>query len=64
MNLQNNPDLLERLGAAHALGTVRGPARRRFEARARNEPRLRAASLPWRATSRGYALRLWCGKAG
>ena len=37
MNLHQHPELLDRLAAAHALGTLRGGARRRFEALARDE---------------------------
>src|SRR3954470_2883103 len=47
MNLLNHPDLLDRLAAAYALGTLRGGARRRFEAQARQSPTLRAAALAW-----------------
>ena len=35
MQIQRHPELLQRLAAAHALGTLRGGARRRFEAIAR-----------------------------
>jgi anti-sigma-K factor RskA len=47
MNLLNNPELLDRLAAAHALGTLRGGARRRFEAMARQSATVRAAALIW-----------------
>lgn len=47
MNISQNPQLLEQLAASHALGTLRGPARRRFEAIARNNPAVRAAALLW-----------------
>lgn len=47
MNLLNSPDLLDRLAAAHALGTLRGGARRRFETLARQSPAIRAAALVW-----------------
>ena len=47
MNLLQNPDLLDRLAAAHALGTLRGGARRRFEAMARQNPAVRATALLW-----------------
>jgi anti-sigma-K factor RskA len=47
MNLLNHPDLLDRLAAAYALGTLRGGARRRFEAIARQSPTARAAALIW-----------------
>lgn len=47
MRLQHHPELLERLAASYALGTLRGPARRRFEAMAREQPAVRAAALTW-----------------
>jgi len=47
MNLLNNPELLDRLAAAYALGTLRGGARRRFEALARQSATVRAAALIW-----------------
>ena len=47
MNLTQNPELLDRLAAAHALGTLRGGARRRFEALAREHAQVRAAALLW-----------------
>jgi anti-sigma-K factor RskA len=47
MNLLNNPDLLDRLAASYALGTLRGGARRRFEALARQSATVRAAALIW-----------------
>lgn len=47
MDLLRNPDLADRLAAARALGTLRGGARRRFEALARHDPRLRALALIW-----------------
>ena len=47
MKLQRHPELLDRLAAAHALGTLRGGARRRFETLAREEPVVRAAALIW-----------------
>ena len=47
MNLSNNPDLLDRLAASYALGTLRGGARRRFEALARRSATVRAAALIW-----------------
>jgi len=42
-----HPELADRLAAAHALGTLRGGARRRFEALSRHDPRLRALALIW-----------------
>ncbi len=47
MNLSANPRLLELLAASHALGTLRGGARRRFEAIAREQAPVRAAALVW-----------------
>ncbi|AMO23721.1 anti-sigma factor [Ramlibacter solisilvae] len=47
MELLRHPELADRLAAAHALGTLRGGARRRFEALARHDPRLRALALIW-----------------
>lgn len=47
MNLLDHPDLADRLAAAYGLGTLRGGARRRFEAQARRSPALRAAALAW-----------------
>lgn len=47
MNLMRRPDLARQLAAAHALGTLRGGARRRFETMARKSPALRALALEW-----------------
>jgi anti-sigma-K factor RskA len=47
MNLMRNPELADRLAAAYGLGTLRGGARRRFEAQARERPTLRALALAW-----------------
>lgn len=47
MQLQNHPELLDRIAAAYALGTLRGGARRRFETIARQSPTARAAALLW-----------------
>jgi len=47
MNLTEHPELLDKLAASHALGTLRGGARRRFEAMARHSPVVRAAALVW-----------------
>lgn len=47
MNLHQHPDLLQTLAASYALGTLRGGARRRFEAQAREHPAVRAAALLW-----------------
>ena len=48
MNLLNHPELLDRLAASYALGTLRGGARRRFESLARQSATVRAAALIWR----------------
>ena len=55
MNLSGNPRLLELLAASHALGTLRGGARRRFEALAREQPSVRAAALVWQGRLAGIA---------
>ena len=47
MNLIQNPELLDRLAAAYALGTLRAGARRRFEQLAREHAQVRAAALLW-----------------
>ncbi|MDA8454711.1 anti-sigma factor [Acidovorax sp. GBBC 3334] len=47
MDLNRHPELLERLAAAYALGTLRGGARRRFESLARDHATVRAAVLVW-----------------
>ena len=47
MNLLNHPEMLDRLAAAYALGTLRGGARRRFEALARRHPAVRARLRAW-----------------
>jgi anti-sigma-K factor RskA len=47
MNLLQHPDLVDRLAAAYALGTLRGGARRRFESLARQSPVLRVAAQVW-----------------
>lgn len=49
MNLSAHPELLELLAASHALGTLRGGARRRFEAMAREQAPVRAATLAWQS---------------
>ncbi|QSI29437.1 RNA polymerase subunit sigma-70 [Variovorax sp. RKNM96] len=49
MNLTAHPELLELLAASHALGTLRGGARRRFEALAREQAPVRAAALVWQS---------------
>ncbi|MDP9897773.1 anti-sigma factor [Variovorax ginsengisoli] len=47
MKLSAHPALLELLAASYALGTLRGGARRRFEAMAREHAVVRAAALTW-----------------
>jgi anti-sigma-K factor RskA len=47
MELARHPDLLDRIAAAYALGTLRGGARRRFEALARQSPTVRTAAMLW-----------------
>ncbi|PIG07451.1 anti-sigma factor domain-containing protein [Comamonas sp. 26] len=47
MNLTQKPELLDRLAAAYALGTLRGGARRRFEQLAREYAQVRAVALLW-----------------
>ena len=47
MNLNQHPELLQKLAASYALGTLRGGARRRFETMAREHPAVRAAALLW-----------------
>ncbi|WP_302173239.1 anti-sigma factor domain-containing protein [uncultured Hydrogenophaga sp.] len=47
MNIARHPELLDRLAAAWAVGTLRGGARRRFEQMAREHPSVRAAALVW-----------------
>ncbi|HYW58112.1 MAG TPA: anti-sigma factor [Polaromonas sp.] len=49
MNLISNPSLIDQLGASYALGTLRGGARRRFEALARVHAPVRAAALIWQS---------------
>jgi anti-sigma-K factor RskA len=53
MNIVENSELLERLAAAYALGTLRGAARRRFEQLARQHPAIRAAALMWESRVSG-----------
>ena len=49
MNLNGKPLLIDQLAASYALGTLRGGARRRFEALARDNATLRAAALIWQS---------------
>lgn len=62
MNLPANPQLLDLLAASHALGTLRGGARRRFEAIAREQALVRAAALVWqgRLASMAELQSRWC----
>lgn len=53
MNIHQHPELLDRLAAAWALGTLRGGARRRFEALAREQAPVRAAALLWESRVAG-----------
>jgi anti-sigma-K factor RskA len=47
MNILARPELMDRLAAAYALGSLRGGARRRFEALARRSPALRVMAQVW-----------------
>ncbi|MES2481230.1 MAG: anti-sigma factor [Pseudomonadota bacterium] len=47
MNLLRHPELIDRLASAYALGTLRGGARRRFEAIARQHPSVKAKVIVW-----------------
>ena len=49
MNIHQHPELLDRLAAAYAIGTLRGGARRRFETLARERAPVRAAALVWQS---------------
>ena len=49
MNLIQHPELIDRLAAGFALGTLRGGARRRFETLAREHTQVRVAALAWQA---------------
>ncbi|WP_372658646.1 anti-sigma factor domain-containing protein [Hydrogenophaga sp.] len=53
MNLLQNPELLDQLASAYALGTLRGGARRRFETLAREHAPVRAAALIWQSRVAG-----------
>ncbi len=47
MKIHIHPELLDRLAASYALGTLRGAARRRFETLTREQTAVRAAALVW-----------------
>ena len=47
MNIKDRPELLDRLAASYALGTLRGSARKRFEAMARDSVTIRVAVITW-----------------
>ncbi len=49
MNLNQHPELLQKIAASYALGTLRAGARRRFETMAREHPAVRAAGLLWQS---------------
>jgi anti-sigma-K factor RskA len=55
MAWHQHPELLDRLAAAYALGTLRSGARRRFEAVARDYPHVRATAWRWHAHLAGLA---------
>ena len=47
MRLHEHPELLDRLAASYALGTLRGGARRRLETLARQQPAVQRACQHW-----------------
>lgn len=49
MDIHRHPELLDRLAAAYAIGTLRGGARRRFETLSRERAPVRAAALVWQS---------------
>lgn len=53
MRLADHPQLLDRLAAAYALGSLRHGARRRFESLARTHAPVQAAALLWQARLAG-----------
>lgn len=55
MNITQHPELLDRLAASYALGTLRGGARRRFETLAREHAAVRASALVWQTHWSGLA---------
>ena len=54
MNIASNPRLLALLSASHALGSLRGGARRRFETMAREHASVRASALLWQERLAGF----------
>jgi anti-sigma-K factor RskA len=55
MNIGNNAVLRERLAAEYTLGTLRGPARRRFETWLREDAELRVLVATWQGRLAGLA---------
>ncbi len=53
MRLHDHPELLDRLAASYALGTLRGGARRRFETLARQQPAVQRACQHWQGRLAG-----------
>jgi anti-sigma-K factor RskA len=53
MRFQDHPELLDRLAASYALGTLRGGARRRFETVARQQPAVQRACQHWQGRLAG-----------
>lgn len=49
MDYRRHPELIERLAAEYALGTLRGPARRRLQRLAREDAVVRRAIAEWEA---------------
>ena len=49
MDIRNNPGLQERLAAEYVLGTLRGPARVRFERMMKGDANLRIAVQAWQS---------------
>ncbi len=47
MDITSNPEWLDSLAASYSLGTLQGPARRRFESHARQSAAVRAQVLLW-----------------
>lgn len=53
MRWHDHPELLDRLAASYALGTLRGGARRRFETVARQQPAVQLACQHWQGRLAG-----------